>query len=55
MEQDGIWDGYQKFLRAIRDAAPANLDLRDKDRYLWGKAVSDQLTHDITRGFGVSS
>ena len=52
---DRIWDGYQRFLQAIRDAAPAKLSLRDKDRYLWGKAVADQLTHDIVRGFGVSS
>ena len=50
---DRVWDGYQKFLRAIRDAAPSNLGLRDKDRYLWAQAVADQLTHDITRGFGV--
>jgi hypothetical protein len=46
-----LWDGYQKFKRSVEGAAPSELILRDKDRYLWGKSFYDQLTNDIKRGF----
>ena len=32
------WNGYQRFVAAVRAAAPGELSLRDCDRWLWGKA-----------------
>lgn len=48
-----LWPEYQAFVQAVREAAPAELSLRDKDRYLWGKSFHDQLRSDIERRFGV--
>ena len=66
---DKLWEGYQKFIRAVkletpnglplRDAVkletPNGLPLRDKDRYLWGKSFHDQLKCDIARKYQTSS
>ncbi|MCL6432307.1 MAG: hypothetical protein K6V36_15840 [Anaerolineae bacterium] len=49
---DALWDGYQEFLCAVRQATPEGLTLRERDRYLWGKAFHDQLVADLERGFG---
>lgn len=49
---DRLWDGYQAFKRAVDQAAPKDLSLRDKDRFLWGKSFCEQLTHDVQTGFG---
>ena len=46
-----LWLRYQEFKRAVEQSAPGELSLRDKDRYLWGKSFSLQLTADIARGF----
>lgn len=35
---DSIWNSYMRFKRAVIEKTPANLSLRDKDRYLWGKS-----------------
>ena len=51
---DSMWAGYVAFRDGVRDTAPAHLNLRDQDRYLWGRAVAEQLKHDIESGFGVS-
>ena len=47
------WTGYQDYLAAVRRAVSELPSLRDKDRYLWGKSVAQQLEHDIGRNFGV--
>lgn len=47
----GIWRGYAEYLDAVRRAAPEGLILRDKDRYLWGKSVAEQLQADIKVNF----
>ena len=38
---------YQAFKRAVEGAAPDELNLRDKDRYLWGKSFCKQLMKDV--------
>jgi hypothetical protein len=35
---DRMWKRYQEFKIAVGASAPAQLSLRDKDRYLWGKS-----------------
>lgn len=45
------WARYREYLAAVTTAAPANLNLRDHDRYLWGKSVAEQLRKDISRNF----
>lgn len=51
-KQASVWQGYQLYLAAVQNAAPHGLSLRDKDRYLWGRAVAKQLEHDLESGFG---
>ena len=51
---DSMWEGYVAFREGVRSTAPAHLSLRDQDRYLWGRAVAEQLKGDIKNGFGVS-
>ena len=46
-----LWDEYVQFRKAVEEAAPQTLTLRDKDRYLWGKSFHDQLQRDIAREF----
>jgi len=46
-----VWQGYQNFKRRVIKSTPAELTLRDKDRYLWGKSFYEQLTGDISREF----
>lgn len=46
-----VWQGYQDFKRKVIELTPAELTLRDKDRYLWGKSFYEQLAHDISQGF----
>jgi hypothetical protein len=40
---DGLWKNYQTFLHAVKSAVPQERRLRDKDRYLWGKSVYDDV------------
>lgn len=48
---DRMWEGYLAFKSAVISSTPAELSLRDRDRYLWGKSFRDQLTNDIGTGF----
>jgi len=48
---DHLWDGYAKYLVAVQRAAPRELSLREKDRWLWGKSFHDELLQDIAEGF----
>ena len=52
---DALWDGYQEFLCAVRQATPGGLTLRERDRYLWGKAFHEQLSTDLERCFGIET
>lgn len=44
------WREYQRFLGAVRDAAPQGLSLRDCDRWLWGKDKCESLRNEIESG-----
>ena len=46
-----LWHEYQAFKRAVEEAAPSELNLRDKDRYLWGKSFYEQLMKDVENEF----
>ena len=46
-----LWHEYQAFKRAVEEAAPGELNLRDKDRYLWGKSFYKQLMKDVENEF----
>jgi hypothetical protein len=48
---DKLWLGYQDFKSRIEKEAPKKLTLRDKDRYLWGKSICEQLQRDLDSGF----
>jgi hypothetical protein len=50
---DNVWRGYELFRDQVRQSTPADLSLRDKDRYLWGKSASAQLVRDLRRNFDV--
>ena len=48
---EAIWDGYSKYVAAVKQNAPTDLSLRDKDRWLWGKSFVEQLKDDIANCF----
>jgi hypothetical protein len=49
---ENIWSGYLAFMDAVKKSdVPANLSLRDKDRWLWGKSACDDLKQKIADGF----
>lgn len=48
---DNLWDGYSKYVEAVKHAAPIGLTLRDKDRWLWGRSFYDELLKDIGEKF----
>jgi len=48
---ESIWDGYVKYLEKVQTIAPEISNLRDKDRYLWGKSFCDDLQVDINNDF----
>ena len=49
---EDIWSGYLLYLDAVRASdTPANLSLREKDRWLWGKSVYQDMLEGITTGF----
>lgn len=50
---ESLWEGYTEFLAQVKEHTPARLSLRDKDRYLWGKAVAEQLKGDLNSEFGL--
>ena len=51
VNSENLWHEYQAFKRAVEEAAPGELNLRDKDRYLWGKSFYKQLMKDVENEF----
>lgn len=47
-----LWERYSAYVIAVRNAAPECSTLRDKDRFLWGKSLANQLQSDIQSSFG---
>ena len=41
------WDAYIGFKKRVIEEAPSSLSLRDKDRHLWGKSLSNKIEHDL--------
>ena len=48
---DSLWREYQEYVAAVGKAVSENFDLRDKDRWLWGKSFHEQLKEDIDAQF----
>jgi hypothetical protein len=46
-----LWACYQSYIKAVKECGPANLSLREKDRFLWGKSFYTQLKMDINDNF----
>ena len=44
---DGLWDEYQQFLSAVKNATPEGLSLRERDHYLWGRSFYEDVVKDI--------
>ncbi len=42
-----LWSEYQRFVDAVRAAAPEGLSLRDCDRWLWGKDKQATLRSEL--------
>ena len=36
---DALWTDYEQYMRAVVNATPSHLSLRDRDRFLWGKSL----------------
>lgn len=43
---DALWDHYQSFKQAVISQAPAELSLRDKDRFLIGRSTRKSIEAD---------
>lgn len=48
---ENLWEDYQAFKCAVANSTPKYRTLRDKDRFLWGKSLHDQLKKDIKNRF----
>ena len=48
---DSLWNGYEKFIATVKEATPSEYSLRDKDRWLWGNSLYQQLEKDIAEKF----
>lgn len=48
-----LWSGYLEFKAAVEAEAPAQLSLRDKDRFLWARSRHNDLVRGIERRFGI--
>lgn len=54
LRPEKVWPKYCEYRDAVVKAVPADLLLRDKDRFLWGRSTAHQLVRDIQRGFAVT-
>lgn len=48
---EALWSEYKRYIKAVRKRVTKNYELRDKDRWLWGKSFSEQLQKDVTENF----
>jgi hypothetical protein len=48
---DAVWSEYEGYIEAVKKAVTENYELREKDRWLWGKSFSEQLQEDIRANF----
>lgn len=52
---DVLWDRYSRYVDRVRTEVPAKPNLREKDRFLWGKSFESQLRGDVARCFKEST
>ena len=50
---DKLWEHYEEYKARVSTLAPININLRDKDRYLYGKSNAIQFKKDIRLSFNV--
>ena len=48
---ENLWSGYEEFLTAVKESTLDIVELRDKDRWLWGRSFKNQLDEDIKHKF----
>jgi hypothetical protein len=41
-----LWSEYEDFIRKVQEATPARLSLRDKDRFLIGRSIRNEVEAD---------
>lgn len=51
LDFEQLWQGYLEFRQALQDSTPASLSLWEKQRYLCGRHLYEQLQHGIAQGF----
>lgn len=51
-DTEKVWNEYQKYLVAVKDKSGKS-DLREADKYLWGKSAYEQLEKDIKANFKI--
>ena len=42
-----LWADYQHFVEAVINATPAHLNLRQKDHFLWGQSLRDDVRAEL--------
>jgi hypothetical protein len=48
---EASWSEYQRSMAAVHTAVDRDYDLRDKDRWLWGKSFCQRLEKDLSSPF----
>jgi len=48
---ENVWPKYLEFKERVAAVVPEENNLRDKDRYLWGKSFYEQLKRDIENNY----
>ncbi|WP_157687304.1 hypothetical protein [Pedobacter psychrophilus] len=48
---ENIWKGYNSYLKAVNECTNPDLNLTQKDHYLWGKSFYNQLQLNIKSNF----
>jgi hypothetical protein len=48
---EDLWNGYNRYIEAVKNTVPEVAILRDKDRVLWAKSFEKQLNKDIAMLF----
>lgn len=50
---DDLYKGYSQYIEDVRNFCKNSLNLRDKDREIWGKSFKEQLKQDIENNFKI--
>jgi hypothetical protein len=48
---ENVWNGYCRYIDAVKSSVSQAVSLRDKDRILRGRSIAGQLQNDIRTGF----